>query len=270
MKAIVIREPYVSLILAGEKTWEMRKATCRYRGPVALIAKGSGTVVGTAEIVDSLPPIETSEAYAEAEPKHCVPPSLQQQAFTDGWRTPWVLTNAHQLASPVPYRHPFGAVIWVTLAPAVAENVRAQALQEVSAARSSLAPSELLDSSSSRESSGFSRQRSREAMVSGDSMRRVTITGGNLRNNHIYLPLDFFPVEAVGGSSKSELAKRMITVVFRPGQKIETDIDGTKRILRARSATGQFFAAAGVAEGDVICITKIDAFGYQISKDAND
>ena len=62
--------------------------------------------------------------------------------------------------------------------------------------------------------------------------RDVTVTSGNLRNEHIYLPLDFFPADAIGGSNKSETASRTITVIFRPGGTIQTDIDGTKRILR--------------------------------------
>jgi hypothetical protein len=43
----------------GKKIWEMRKSTCRLRGPVALIRKGSGQVVGVTEVVDSLPPLDT-------------------------------------------------------------------------------------------------------------------------------------------------------------------------------------------------------------------
>jgi hypothetical protein len=34
----------------------------------------------------------------------------------------WVLQNARRLSEPVPYSHPYGAVIWVNLTPAV-ENV---------------------------------------------------------------------------------------------------------------------------------------------------
>jgi hypothetical protein len=39
MKAIVIREPYISLVLDGKKTWEMRSRRANYRGRVALIKK---------------------------------------------------------------------------------------------------------------------------------------------------------------------------------------------------------------------------------------
>jgi hypothetical protein len=126
MKALVIDEPWISAILRGEKTWEMRKGVCNIRGPIALIRKGSGQVVGTANVTDSRSEIMTPEAYAEAEPFHRIPPDRQVRAFADGWRTPWVLANARQLDRPVPYKHPSGAVIWVSLDPETAAKVTAQ------------------------------------------------------------------------------------------------------------------------------------------------
>lgn len=287
MKAIVIREPYVSLILTGEKTWEMRKASCRYRGPVALIGKGSGTVVGTAEIVDSLPSIQSPEAYAEAEPMHRVPPSLQQQAFSDGWRTPWVLTKGRRLISPVPYKHPYGAVIWVGLDKDVTAQIVAQIQQETSASlpgvrnvalekgeHPSLGSSTMRSYTVAANDALTLPQRILKENTIGeghlfDEIRRVTVTGGNIRNNHVYMPLDFFPQEAIGGNNKFDPAARTISVTFRPGQTIETDIDRKKRILRARSAVGEFFAVAGVTEGDVLCLRRTSAFCYEISKEAH-
>ncbi|MCP1974274.1 ASCH domain-containing protein [Bradyrhizobium elkanii] len=288
MKAIVIREPYVSLILTGEKTWEMRMAACRYRGPVALISKGSGTVVGAAEIVDSLPSIDSLEAYAEAEQKHRVPPNLQQQAFSDGWRTPWVLTNARRLGAPVSYKHPSGAVIWVTLDDDVAAKVMAQTQQRSLASEpspsqgildkadlpSSRIGSTRSDARTSNELSTLPQRALNELTVerdgSPDVIRRVAVTGGNIRNNHIYLPLDFFPEDAIGGSNRFQPAARTISATFAPGRTVETDIDRGKRILRVRSAVGEFFTAAGVVEGDIVRLTKTGAFCYEISKETND
>src|SRR5882724_4451059 len=59
MKALVIDEPWITAILKGDKTWEMRKKNCKIRGEIALIRKGSGLVVGTAHVVDSRPLIAT-------------------------------------------------------------------------------------------------------------------------------------------------------------------------------------------------------------------
>ncbi len=126
MRGLVVDEPWISAILSGRKTWEMRKKACRLRERVALICKGSGLVVGVADVVDSLAPIGSLEAYAEAEGFHAIPRERQAWAFQDGWRTPWVLRSARALAAPVPYRHPAGAVIWVTLEPGGAATVESR------------------------------------------------------------------------------------------------------------------------------------------------
>jgi len=107
----------------------MRKTACHHRGQIALIRKASGQVVGTAEIVDSLPSIENPNDYARAEHEHRIPPGRQTQAFSDGWRTPWVLRNAQALANPIRYDHPNGAVIWVNLDDTVSKAIAAQSGQ---------------------------------------------------------------------------------------------------------------------------------------------
>lgn len=98
------------------------------------------------------------------------------------------------------------------------------------------------------------------------STRTVTITAGSLRNNLLYVPLDFFPEDAIGGSNKSEPADRAIQVTFSPGRTVETDIDCVKRIIRARGAVGEFFAQGAVREGDVITLRKISSHKYEVSK----
>ena len=60
-KAIVIDEPWVSQVLRGDKAWEMRSKPTRHRGPVGIIRKGSGQVVGTASLIDSLPALSRPE-----------------------------------------------------------------------------------------------------------------------------------------------------------------------------------------------------------------
>ena len=126
MKALVIAEPWVGKILRGEKTWEMRSRGCKIRGLIALVRKGSGHVVGTAELADCLSPLQTAEAYAAAEARHGIPPAEQPKAIAGGWVIPWVLKGVRPLARPVPYRHPSGAVTWVNLEPDVIAAVEAQ------------------------------------------------------------------------------------------------------------------------------------------------
>lgn len=268
MKAIIIDEPWISLILSGQKTWEMRKGVCKLRGAVALIRKGSGQVVGVARIVNSLHPLESADAYAEAEPQHRIPRARQDVARRDGWTTPWVLADARPLTDPIFYRHPYGAVIWVNLDPEVAAAISAQI--DLPAGDGGqigrVKPSAPVFTG---EVQGSQALPAELAVRPSAEHRIVTVTGGNLRNNHIYLPLEFFPAEAIGGKNKAEVAPRQLTVTFRPGSVAFTDIDGTKRIFRSRAEVGDFLARAGVVEGDQVAITRDAQYTYSIEKYEN-
>jgi hypothetical protein len=114
MRALIVAEPWITLILEGRKTWEMRAKTVHHRGEIGLIRKGSKTVVGAAYLVDCLPSLPDLEAYSRSEPFHCIPPETQREAFTRGWVRPWVLRDARPLAAPIPYRH-VSQVDWVKL-----------------------------------------------------------------------------------------------------------------------------------------------------------
>lgn len=112
MKALVIDEPWVSLILDGKKTWEMHRALTHIRGRIALIRKASGLVVGLADLVDCIGPLDDISRRAHRD-KHCIPAALDES--TAHWNTAWVLQNADCLVAPVPYSQPSGAVLWVKL-----------------------------------------------------------------------------------------------------------------------------------------------------------
>ena len=232
----------------------MRRTGCRYRGPIALIRKGSGQVVGTAEVVDSLQAITTATEYADAESKHGIPPARQKQAFEDGWRTPWVLQNAQALPVAVPYSHPSGAVIWVNLD----EKVAAVVVDQLRAGKPPMSVHRAVKTHAARTSEA-------QAKRTGTT-REVTVTGGNLRNRHLYLPLDFFPQDAIGGGNKGSAGAREITVAFHPGATVRTDIDRTKRILRDRSAISDFFVRASISEGDRILITRTASHTFHFER----
>jgi hypothetical protein len=121
-RGLIIDEPWIGLILSGKKTWEMRSANTKIRGAIGLIRKRSGQVVGIADLVDCRPPLNQRD-YAGQETFHRIPPDRQPRAISGGWTRPWVLANARRLRQPVPYRHPSGAVIWVTLDPEVITGI---------------------------------------------------------------------------------------------------------------------------------------------------
>ena len=66
LSAMPIREPWIDMILAGKKKWEIRSKFTKKIGPVALIRSGSGTVVGTACLAEviKLTPQLAHEKYA--------------------------------------------------------------------------------------------------------------------------------------------------------------------------------------------------------------
>jgi hypothetical protein len=120
VKGLIIDEPWVSLIVSGEKTWEMRSRNTQVRGRIGLIRKGSKTVIGVANLVDTLPKLPTSELRSSFA-NHRVPKNEIDEDFK--WNTAWVLRGARSLQEPVPYCHPAGAVIWVNLGPQVAAAI---------------------------------------------------------------------------------------------------------------------------------------------------
>jgi hypothetical protein len=57
-------EPWVSYIISGAKTWEMRSRNTGVRGRIGLIRKGAKTVVGVADLVGTLPKLSLSDLRA--------------------------------------------------------------------------------------------------------------------------------------------------------------------------------------------------------------
>lgn len=123
MKALIVDEPWMSLLLAGQKTWEMRSRHTTMRGRIALIRKGAGQVVGVADLVDSFGPLDAI-AWRAHQPRHRIP--LEQQQATANWDIAWVLESVRPLIRPVPYDHPNGAVVWVNLTEEVVQQLQVQ------------------------------------------------------------------------------------------------------------------------------------------------
>lgn len=114
-KGLIIDVPWIDLILSGQKTWEMRSRTCKIRGDIGLIQKGSGLVVGTARVVDVFGPLSSAE-LARAREKHCITTERKpDEDWMSIWNYAWVVTDARRFKDPIPYRHKSGSVIWVNL-----------------------------------------------------------------------------------------------------------------------------------------------------------
>ena len=99
---------------------------------------------------------------------------------------------------------------------------------------------------------------------SGLSLGEVVLTEGNIANNHIYLRgfFDRFPQDAVGGSNKASAAQRAVTIDWGGPEPIVTDLDGSKKLFRARSWIGAFFTLNRAAAGDRVIVEQTAPFHY--------
>jgi hypothetical protein len=114
-KALISRSPHVENILSGKKTWEIRGCNTKTRGEIELIKSGTGTIVGKCEIIDVIGPININELERHID-KHCVPLNRFNDVFGDYKKIyAWVLDNAFKYKSPIKYKNPKGAVVWVKL-----------------------------------------------------------------------------------------------------------------------------------------------------------
>lgn len=128
IKGLIIDTPQIDRILSGKKTWEMRSMATKQRGLVALIRKGSGQVVGVAELVDAVGPL-TKEQIQASQSKHMISNERLADPKVAKWNYAWMMQNAKLFDQPVPYKHPSGAVIWVKLDEAVSVAIMRAAVR---------------------------------------------------------------------------------------------------------------------------------------------
>ncbi len=94
---------------------------------------------------------------------------------------------------------------------------------------------------------------------------QTELTQGNLNNNSISVRkiVDLFPAHAIGGPTKLESADPL-TLILHDGPTIETDIVGSKGILRYRT-WGTWFKQHGAKPGDRIVFTPVDETTYFVA-----
>lgn len=115
MKGLIVDQPWIDYILNGRKKWEIRGSNTKIRGPIALIRKGSGHVVGKCELFDVKGPLTLAEMQKNLNSHRIVKNDLE--LVFKRYPTPyaWILKNVKPLRKPLRYDHPRGAVIWVNL-----------------------------------------------------------------------------------------------------------------------------------------------------------
>lgn len=110
MDALIIKKPWIDLILSGEKTWEVRGCSTKKTGKIELIQSKSGLVIGYCELVDCIK--LDLKIYKNSIDKHCIK-NVEVLPYKSTYA--WVLSNPVRYENPKPYKHPNGAVIWVKL-----------------------------------------------------------------------------------------------------------------------------------------------------------
>lgn len=97
------------------------------------------------------------------------------------------------------------------------------------------------------------------------TVRYITITQGNLNNNHFSLTkiIDIFPQDVIGGPNKSHTGQPVC--IECGNETIATDI-ADKKIFRRRGWVRRFFEENCVKPGDQVCLEQLAPYQYRISK----
>ena len=107
-RALIVRKPWIDLILSGQKTWEMRSRKTHLTGWIGLIEQGTGLIVGKAFLTGGWRKPSEQELIDNMH-NHMV----EDLSLLKKWCYAWTLEQAERFENPIPYDHPKGAVIWV-------------------------------------------------------------------------------------------------------------------------------------------------------------
>ncbi len=274
-RGLVIREPWIDLILSGQKTWEMRSTSPSWRGWFGLIRKGSGEISGVARLADVGRPLSPDEMIQTFD-RHRIPETMIRSGEVEKWTTPWILADVQVLPAPVRYRHPNGAITLFTLELETSEAIAAQlhggaaATVQPSAKFAEAAPvpgqAAVAFAVSSRLPTTPATPATPSSSSAGILLGEIEITAGNLKDNHFYLRslLDRFPKELIGGRDRANaVLARLETDDAR--FVTATDICPTHRFFRDRSWTRSFFERSGAAAGDRVAVHELGPYRYEIS-----
>jgi hypothetical protein len=114
-RGLLVRDPYASQLLNGEKIWEIRGKPTQIRGPVVIIKSGTGRAYGTAKLVRVLGPLELDDLTLASELPRDERELFRREGLPYSKTYAYVFTDPRWFESPIPYRHPSGAVTWVRL-----------------------------------------------------------------------------------------------------------------------------------------------------------
>lgn len=108
---LVVKNPWLDLILSGKKTWEIRGQHTQRRGKIHLALSGAGgRLFGQCHITESLP-LEKGELH-----KHFTKHQIKDLSVVSYPRPhAWILGKPLRYSKPFVYTHKKGACVWVNL-----------------------------------------------------------------------------------------------------------------------------------------------------------
>jgi len=108
---LVMKQPWLDLILSGEKTWEIRGTQTTQRGKIHLsLSGGGGRIMGQCRVINSW--AINKATLAKNFSKHRIDDlSIVNYARPHVWE----LSQARRYKQPFLYSHPRGATQWVKL-----------------------------------------------------------------------------------------------------------------------------------------------------------
>jgi hypothetical protein len=109
-KGLIIREPWIDMLLDGVKTLEIRNKPTSIRGKIGLIKSGSKKIFGEINVIDcfEIRP-EDFNRYFKLHHVEDISKFNYKKIFA------WVMQNPMRYPEPKPYIHRHGCVIWVNL-----------------------------------------------------------------------------------------------------------------------------------------------------------
>ncbi len=112
MKGLIVKEPYATMIVRGEKKWEIRKRRTNIRGRILIIS--GGKVIGSVELVDVIGPF-SAEELANYRELHRVSDDVLRRYAGDQKLYAWVLENPIEFEEKREVKLPRGAQVWVNI-----------------------------------------------------------------------------------------------------------------------------------------------------------
>jgi hypothetical protein len=108
---LLIKNPWLQLLLRKRKTWEIRGSSTQKRGLIHLGLSGSGGEIhGRARIVDCR--LLTREELRNHKDKHCIE-DIDSVRYAKIYA--WVFSDAFRYKKPLQHSHKQGAIIWCRL-----------------------------------------------------------------------------------------------------------------------------------------------------------